>query len=54
MSPCISLSAGDGFSKGRSDALEFVAGLTWAAAESVGFGGSSYVNVRNEVKRGNK
>lgn len=54
VSPCISLSAGDRFCKGRSDSLEFVAGLAWVAADSLGFGGSSYVNVRNEVKRRNK
>lgn len=46
----LSASAGDGFSKGHSDALEFVAGLGWAAAEGLGFGGSGYINVRNKVR----
>lgn len=45
----ISLSAGDGSGKGRGEALEFVAGLTWAVAESLEFGGSNYMNVRNGI-----
>lgn len=48
-SPRISLSAGDGSGKGRGKALEFVAGLTWAVAESLDFGGSNYINVRNGI-----
>lgn len=46
-SPRISLSAGNGFGKGRGEALDFVTGLTWAVAESLDFGGSNYINVRN-------
>lgn len=52
MSSGISLGAGDGFGKGCSDALEFVTGLAWAAAESLGFSGRGYINVRNEARRG--
>lgn len=40
------MSLGDGFGKGCGDALDFVTGLTWAVAESLEFGGSSYINVR--------
>lgn len=41
--PGISLSAGDEFSKGLSDALKFVAGLAWAAAKGLGFDDSGYI-----------
>lgn len=50
-SPSFSLSAGDGFGKSRGDALEFVTGLARAVAESLGFGGSGYINVSNGVRR---
>ena len=45
----ISLSGGDGFGKGRGNALDFVTGLTWAVAESLEFVGSGYINVRNRI-----
>lgn len=47
-SPGISFSTGAGFGKGRSDTFEFVTGLAWPAAESLGFGGSGYINVKIE------